>query len=50
MQQFRTVVLGWSFGLILLSCARHDTMPQVFPVLMNPWFYLVGFGRSETLP
>ena len=29
MKQFRTTVLGWSFGLILLSCARHDAVPQV---------------------
>ena len=28
-EQFRTVVLGWSIGLILLSCPRHDAMSQV---------------------
>ena len=26
-KQFRTIVLGWSFGLVLLPCARH-AMPQ----------------------
>ena len=37
-KQLRTIVLGWNFGLILLSCARHDAMPQV-----SLCWWIIGF-------
>ena len=49
-KQVRTVVRGWSFGLILgaLACLTwwDATGP---PVLMNPWFYWIGLGNNGTL-
>ena len=39
-KQFKIIVLGWNYCLILLSCSRHDAMPQV-----SLCWWIHGFTR-----
>ena len=47
-KQNRTVVRGWSFGLIFGVCSTWSDATSL-PVPMNPWFSLIGLEKSEIL-